>query len=88
MAKTTKKEKLTYKQMVEYMGFMNSKMNDRFKEIDNAIAGLGYYLKTYVEFRGKDKKFMKFLDKKQKELEKDLGVLGSDAQNKSAKSEK
>jgi hypothetical protein len=84
MTKKNSKEKLTYKQMLSYMDFLNNKMNNKFVDIDNAINGLGYYLKTYVEFSKKDKKFIKFLDKKQKEAEK----LGSDAQIETPKSEK
>jgi hypothetical protein len=87
MAKKNTKEKLTYKQMVSYMDFLNAKMTRKFEEIDTIISGLGYYLKAYVQFSKDDEKFKKFLDKKQKEAEKELKKIGSDAPAKSEKDE-
>jgi hypothetical protein len=85
MAKRNNKEKLTYKQMLAYMDFMNAKMTNKFEDQDFVISNLAYYLKSYVEFNKQDKKFTKFLDKKQKEAEK---KLGSDAPAKTEKTEK
>ena len=85
MTKRNNKEKLTNKQIVAYMDFLNAKMTQKFQELDHLISTLGYYLKSYVEYNKQDKKFTKYLDKKQKEAEK---KLGSDAPAKTEKPEK
>ncbi len=85
MTKRNNKEKLTNKQIVAYMDFLNAKMTQKFQELDHLISTLGYYLKSYVEYNKQDKKFTKYLDKKQKEAEK---KLGSDAPAKTEKTEK
>ena len=85
MAKRNNKEKLTNKQIVAYMDFLNAKMTNKFQDLDHVISTLGYYLKAYVEYNKQDKKFTKYLDKKQKEAEK---KLGSDAPTKTEKTEK
>ena len=85
MAKKNNKEKLTYKQMLSYMDFLNAKMTQKFQELDHIISTLGYYLKSYVEYNRQDKKFTKYLDKKQKQAEKDLG---SETPAKTEKTEK
>jgi hypothetical protein len=85
MTKRNNKEKLTYKQMLSYMDFLNAKMTNKFQELDNIMSTLGYYLKSYVEYNKQDKKFTKYLDKKQKQAEKDLG---SETPAKTEKTEK
>ena len=84
MAKRNNKEKLTNKQIVAYMDFLNAKMTNKFQDLDQVMSTLGYYLKAYVEYNKQDKKFTKYLDKKQKEAEK---KLGSDAPAKTEKTE-
>ena len=66
MAKKNNKEKLTYKQMLAYMDFMNAKMTQKFQEIDGIIGTLGYYLRRYVDMKGDNEAFSKLLDEKQK----------------------
>ena len=73
MAKRNNKEKLTNKQIVAYMDFLNVKTTNKFQDQDQVISALGYYLKAYVEFNRQEKKFAKFLEKKQKQAEKELG---------------
>ena len=85
MTKRNNKEKLTYKQMLSYMDFLNAKMTQKFQELDHLISTLGYYLKSYVEYNKQDKKFTKYLDKKQKQAEKELG---SESPAKTEKTEK
>ena len=85
MTKRNNKEKLTNKQIVAYMDFLNAKMTQKFQELDHLISTLGYYLKSYVEYNKQDKKFTKYLDKKQKEAEK---KLGSESPAKTEKTEK
>ena len=85
MTKRNNKEKLTNKQIVAYMDFLNAKMTQKFQELDHLISTLGYYLKSYVEYNKQDKKFTKYLDKKQKQAEKDLG---SETPAKTEKTEK
>jgi flagellar biosynthesis chaperone FliJ len=88
MAKQNNKEKLTYKQMLSYMDFLNAKMTNKFQELDHLISTLGYYLKSYVEYNRQDKKFTKYLDKKQKEAEKESKDLGLVPPAKTEKIEK
>ena len=85
MAKKNNKEKLSYKQMLSYMDFMNAKMTQKFMDLDNVINGLGYFLRTYVEFKKDDKKFQKFLKKKEDQVKKDMEKLGSESPAKSEK---
>jgi hypothetical protein len=92
MAKQNNKDKLTYKQMLAYMDFMNSKLNQGLSDLNQVTSGLGYYLKTYVEFMGNDEKFQEFLEDKQKQLDKELKdneeELGLEAEVKSKKVKK
>ena len=85
MAKKNNKEKLTYKQMLSYMDFMNAKMVNKFQDLDNVINGLGYFLKAYVEFKKDDKKFQDFLRKKEEKVKKEMEKLGSETPAKSEK---
>ena len=48
MAKSNNKEKLTYKQMLGYMDFLNNKVNEGFKTLDESVNGLGFYLRAFV----------------------------------------
>ena len=88
MTKKNTKEKLTYKQMLAYMDFMNAKLTQKLQEVDGIIGTLGYYLKTYVEMKGDSDKFTKLLNKKQEEALKKEKELGSDAETKAKKTEK
>ena len=88
MAKKNNKEKLTYKQMLSYMDFLNAKMTQKFQELDHMMSTLGYYLKAYVEYNKQNKKFTKYLDKQQKQAEKESKDLGLNAPAKSEKTEK
>ena len=89
MSKKNNKEKVTYKQLMSYLDFMNAKMNQKFAEIDNAINGVGYFLKSYVEFNKDDKKFQEFLKKKEEEAAiKKADELGSESLAKSEKQQK
>ena len=88
MTKRNNKEKLTYKQMLSYMDFLNAKMTNKFQELDNIMSTLGYYLKSYVEYNKQNKKFTKYLDKQQKQAEKESKDLGLNAPAKSEKTEK
>ena len=88
MAKSNNKEKLTYKQMLSYMDFLNSKVNQSHNNLNNGISGLGYCLKSLVEFLGKEEEFTQFLKKKEEDAKKAEEELGSDAQNKTIKMEK
>ena len=85
MAKKNNKEKLTYKQMLSYMDFMNAKMVNKFQDLDNVINGLGYFLRSYVEFKKDDKKFQDFLRKKEEKVKKEMEKLGSETPAKSEK---
>tara|TARA_Y100001963_G_scaffold97541_1_gene134185 strand:- start:106 stop:375 length:270 start_codon:yes stop_codon:yes gene_type:complete len=85
MAKKNNKEKLTYKQMLSYMDFMNAKMVNKFQDLDNVINGLGYFLRSYVEFKKDDKKFQDFLIKKEEKVKKEMEKLGSETPAKSEK---
>ena len=87
MAKTNNKEKLTYRQMLGYMDFLNSKVNEGFKSMDETISGLGYYLRAFVEYAGKTDDFTAYLKKKHEESKKEEEKLGSGAQNKTPEME-
>jgi flagellar biosynthesis chaperone FliJ len=88
MSKKNTKDKLTYKQMVSYLDFMNAKMTEKFKDIDMVTGTLGYYLRAYIEMRKNHKKFEKYLEKRQKEAVKAQENLGLDAEPKSQKVKK
>ncbi len=70
------------------MDFLNSKMTQKFQDIDAIMGTYGYYLKTYVDMKGDNDAFAKLLDEKQKEAIKKEKELGSDAQTKVKKMEK
>ena len=88
MAKRNNKEKLTYKQMLSYMDFMNAKMTSKFQDLDNVINGLGYFLRSYVEFSKDDKKFQEYLKKQEEKMKKEAEKLGSESPAKSKKEQK
>ena len=88
MAKSNNKEKLTYKQMLGYMDFLNNNVNEGFKTLDESVNGLGFYLRAFVEYAGKTDDFTEYLKNKHEEAKKEEERLGSVAQNKSPEMEK
>tara|TARA_R100000152_G_C6669927_1_gene106516 strand:- start:235 stop:501 length:267 start_codon:yes stop_codon:yes gene_type:complete len=88
MAKTNNREKLTYKQMLSYMDFLNSKLNQSHENLSSGVSGLGYCLRSLLQFMGKEEEFTEFLKKKEEDAKKAEEELGSDAQNKTIKMEK
>ena len=88
MAKSNNKEKLTYKQMLSYMDFLNSKVNQSHDNLSSGVNGLGYCMRSLVEFLGKEEEFTEFLKKKEEDTKKAEEDLGSDAQSKTIKMEK
>ena len=69
MSKSNNKEKITYKQMLGYLEFMNNKLNEGCGELEQRIIGISACLRSLVLFLGKEEEFAKFLEKKQKEAE-------------------
>ena len=88
MAKSNNKEKLTYKQMLGYMDFLNSKLNEGYKDLDSKIMGVAACMRSFTIFLEKEKEFTEFLKKKEREASRAVEEnLGSDAQNKTIKME-
>ena len=87
MSKKNHKEKVTYKQLMSYLDFMNAKMNQKFAEIDNAINGVGYFLNNSSLIVSTC--FLEFLKKKEEEAAvKRAEELGSESPAKSEKQQK
>ena len=88
MAKSNNKEKLTYKQMLSYMDFLNSKLNEGYGQIEQRLMGVSACLRSLVLFLDKEEEFQKFLEDQQEAARKAAEDLGSDAQNNMPEMEK